>query len=102
MTCWSYSNFCGFHLLSLFLLKFMYARRVCAMSALSLLDLFISIQLNILGRHVYFDTAKDLMNPEVRSLSTTDANHIFFTEMLPLNFWQLFYFLYMLHTLLSW
>jgi hypothetical protein len=43
-----------------------------------------------------------LMNPEVRSLSTTDANHIFFTEMLPLSFWQLFYFLYMLHTLLSW
>ncbi|XP_024363349.1 peroxisome biogenesis protein 3-2 isoform X2 [Physcomitrium patens] len=41
-----------------------FVRTVCAMSALSLLDLFIRIQLNILGRHVYFDTARDFMNPE--------------------------------------
>ena len=80
----------------------MYARTVCAMSALSLLDLFISIQLNILGKHVYFDIAKDLMNPEIHSLSTTDINHIFFIEMLPLSFLQHFYFFHMLHTLLSW
>nr|PNR49751.1 hypothetical protein PHYPA_011647 [Physcomitrium patens] len=41
-----------------------FTRTVCAMSALSLLDLFIRIQLNILGRRVYFDTARDFMNPE--------------------------------------
>lgn len=37
-----------------------FARTVCAISALSLLDIFIRVQLNILGRHVYFATARDM------------------------------------------
>ncbi|KAG0599112.1 hypothetical protein M758_12G128800 [Ceratodon purpureus] len=41
-----------------------FARTVCAMSAVSLLDIFIRIQLNILGRHVYFDTARDMLQSE--------------------------------------
>lgn len=41
-----------------------FARTVCAMTAVSLLDLFIRIQLNILGRRVYFDTARNMMNSE--------------------------------------
>jgi peroxin-3 len=37
-----------------------FTRTVCAMWAISLLDVFIHIQLNILGRHVYLDTAKNM------------------------------------------
>lgn len=74
----------GLHWLTSFLLKFVctgFARTVCAMSALSLLDIFIRIQLNILGRHVYFDTARDLMNPEVHILTISDTFFIFFHVM---------------------
>ncbi|KAG6542463.1 hypothetical protein Mapa_016153 [Marchantia paleacea] len=37
-----------------------FTRTVCAMWSVTLLDLFIRTQLNILGRHVYIDTARDM------------------------------------------
>ncbi len=45
-----------------------FTRTVCAMWAVSLLDIFIRIQLNILGRHVYIDTAWDLSKLSVSFL----------------------------------
>lgn len=45
-----------------------FTRTVCAMWAVSLLDIFIRIQLNILGRHVYIDTAWDLSKLSVSLL----------------------------------
>eukprot|EP00897_Mesotaenium_endlicherianum_P001575 jgi/Mesen1/1445/ME000132S00389 len=39
-----------------------FSRTVCAMWSVCLLDLFVRTQLNILGRHVYIDTARDTSN----------------------------------------
>lgn len=44
-----------------------FTRTVCAMWAISLLDVFIHIQLNILGRHVYLDTAKNMSKSKVQT-----------------------------------
>ncbi|KAH9531180.1 hypothetical protein CY35_19G023500 [Sphagnum magellanicum] len=63
-----------------------FTRTVCAMWAVSLLDIFIRIQLNILGRHVYIDTAWDLSKlSEVHVPLSMTCQHKFiaFADYLP-------------------
>eukprot|EP00850_Spirogloea_muscicola_P006040 SM000028S10134 [mRNA] locus=s28:520617:522236:- [translate_table: standard] len=54
-----------------------FTRTMSSMWAVSLLDLFVRIQLNILGRHVYVDTARDAASaaPDPVAGSSPDGVH---------------------------
>ncbi|KAJ7294683.1 hypothetical protein O6H91_03G078900 [Diphasiastrum complanatum] len=65
-----------------------FTRTMSAMSAVGLLDLFVRIQLNILGRRMYIDTARDLSATEGQDLEGNlyiSCQHRFlaFAEFLP-------------------
>lgn len=65
-----------------------FTRATCSMWALTMLNLFVRIQLNILGRHVYIDTARDISTSKLgeqrRTLSKAcQQKYIAFADFLP-------------------